>query len=143
MPTMWLWPNVDAGSDDVSRGIRSFRERLKVNNIHFFKNFAPEDYVAIMNNAAIIVGNSSSGIREAAFLGVPCVNIGTRQGGRERGKNVMDAPYDRKAIRAAIDAQLKVKRYTPDLRFGDGTAGKKMADVLATVNPRVQKRLAY
>ncbi len=142
-PTLWLWPNVDAGSDDVSKGIRSFRETRQAQNVHFFKNFSPEDYVAIMSNSLCIVGNSSSGIREAAFLGVPCVNVGTRQSGRERGKNVMDVAYDRQEIKNAIQAQLAVKRYAPDHRFGDGTAGKKMADVLAVVKPSVQKRLSY
>ena len=90
MQVIWLWPNVDAGSDDISKGLRIFRERANPGYIHFFRNFAAEDYACLINNAACLVGNSSSGIREGAFLGVPCVNIGSapaRAGtGRERDR---------------------------------------------------------
>jgi UDP-hydrolysing UDP-N-acetyl-D-glucosamine 2-epimerase len=90
MQTVWLWPNVDAGSDDISKGLRMFRERNRDAPIHFFRNFAVEDYARLIGNAACLVGNSSSGIREGAYLGVPTVNIGSRQQRRERGGNVID-----------------------------------------------------
>lgn len=143
IPTLWLWPNVDAGSDEVSRGIRSFREFHDPQHIHFFKNFTPEDYVKLLANCRCIVGNSSSGIREGTLLGTPCVNIGSRQTGRERGANVMDRGYSRHAIREAIETQLNNGRYAPDYRFGDGTAGRKIAEILVTVQPRIQKHLTY
>ena len=65
MQIVWLWPNVDAGSDDISKGIRMFRDREEARNMHFYKNFTPEDYVLLLANASCIVGNSSSGLREA------------------------------------------------------------------------------
>ena len=79
MQVVWLWPNVDAGSDQISKGIRTFRELNPTPNMHFFRNFSPEDYVKLLSDARCIVGNSSSGLREGAFLGTPCVNIGARQ----------------------------------------------------------------
>ena len=98
MPTVMLWPNVDAGSEDVSRGMRKFRERYKPEYIRFYKNFPVETFLRLMRSAACLVGNSSASIREGAFIGTPAVNIGSRQDGRERGPNVIDVGYDRAAI---------------------------------------------
>src|SRR3989339_372238 len=93
MQAIWLWPNVDAGSDDIAKGLRIFREKFNHPFIRYYRNFPPEEYLALLKNAKCIAGNSSSGIREGAYLGVPCVNIGTRQNGREMGKNVICAGY--------------------------------------------------
>ncbi|MCC7546830.1 MAG: UDP-N-acetylglucosamine 2-epimerase (hydrolyzing) [Burkholderiales bacterium] len=139
----WLWPNVDAGSDDVAKGLRVFRERHRPDYMHFYRNFSPEDYARLINNAHCLVGNSSSGLREGAFLGVPCVNIGSRQRGRERASNVVDAPHDARAIEAAILRQLDHGRYPRSLMFGDGSAGARIADVLAEVPLSIEKRLNY
>ena len=94
MQTVWLWPNIDAGSDDISKGIRIFREQNKAVPIRFYKNFSPEDYTKLLANTACIVGNSSSAIREGSYLGTPAVNIGTRQSFRECGENVIHADYE-------------------------------------------------
>ena len=143
MQAAWLWPNVDAGSDDVSKGLRVFREHNNPDYLHFYRNFSPEDYVRLLKSCAVLVGNSSSGLREGAFMGVPVVNIGTRQQGRERAENVTDVGYDAGAIEAAIRKQLKHGPYTPSKLFGDGTAGKQIADILATAEFRIQKMLSY
>jgi UDP-hydrolysing UDP-N-acetyl-D-glucosamine 2-epimerase len=143
MPALWLWPNMDAGTDDISKVIRSFREKYEPKHIHFFKNFAFEDYARLLNNSACLVGNSSSGIRESAFLGVPAVNIGTRQNFRERGTNVIDVSYDRNEIRQAIDRQVAHGKYPADHLYGDGNSGKKIAEVLAQCNIGVQKKMTY
>jgi UDP-hydrolysing UDP-N-acetyl-D-glucosamine 2-epimerase len=143
MQAVWLWPNIDAGSDDVSKGLRVAREHGRARNIHFYRNFAPEDYARLIDNAACLVGNSSSALREGTFLGVPAVNIGTRQRGREHGENVVHVPYDGGAIAAAVRKQIDHGRYSRDLMFGDGTAGVKIADVLAQAHFRIQKRIAY
>lgn len=139
----WLWPNVDAGSDDISKGLRVYRERNNPDWLHFYRHFGAEDYARLINNAVCLVGNSSSGLREGAFLGVPAVNIGTRQQGREHGENVIHVGYDMDEIRGAIERQTAHGRYDSAHIFGDGTAGQQIADVLATVTPRIQKRLAY
>src|SRR5262249_4469043 len=104
-PALWFWPNVDAGSDGTSRGIRAFRETHRPEQFHFFKNMAPADFLRVIANSACLVGNSSAGIRECSFLGVPVVNIGSRQNGRDRGANVVDVDYDRAAILTAIEEQ--------------------------------------
>lgn len=140
---VWLWPNVDAGSDDIAKGLRTFREQRAPKNIHFFRNFSPDDYARLLNNATCITGNSSSGIREAAFLGIPCVNIGTRQRNRERAANVVDVPYAAEEIEKAIVFQLRKTRYPSSLLFGDGTAGARMSDILSSCQLSVEKQLNY
>ena len=140
---VWLWPNVDAGSDDVSKGLRMFREKEHPANIHFYRNFSPEDYVRLISNCDCLIGNSSSAIREGAFLGVPAVNVGTRQGGREHAENVINVGYDATEIATAIRRQLAHGKYPHSPMFGDGTAGKQMADILAKAEFKIQKRLAY
>jgi UDP-hydrolysing UDP-N-acetyl-D-glucosamine 2-epimerase len=143
MQTVWLWPNVDAGSDEVSKGLRMFRERQRPDYIHFFRNFAPEDYARVIYNSACLVGNSSSGLREGSFLGVPAVNIGTRQTGRENGENVVHVDYEAKEIEKAIQSQMEHGRYYRSTLFGDGHAGERIARVLSEANIRIQKRLYY
>jgi UDP-hydrolysing UDP-N-acetyl-D-glucosamine 2-epimerase len=143
LPTLWFWPNVDAGSDGTSTGIRAFRELERPANIHFFKNMVPTDFLRLIFNARCLVGNSSVGIRESSFLGVPTVNAGSRQAGRERGGNVIDVGYDRAEITRAVHQQLAHGRYERDLTYGEGTAGTRIADLLAEVPLKVEKRLAF
>ncbi len=143
LPALWFWPNPDAGSDGTSKAIRWFREHESPSNIHFFRNFPPEPFLGLLSRCSCIVGNSSAAIRECAFLGVPAVNIGTRQEGRERGRNVLDAPHDRRAILEAARLQLAHGPYPPDPVYGDGSAGKRIADLLASLPLTIEKRLAY
>lgn len=143
MPTLWFWPNVDAGADGTSTGIRSFREKNKAEHIHFFKNMQPEDFLKILKNSSCLIGNSSVGIRECAYLGVPVVNIGSRQNRRERGNNVMDCSYDKGEITRRIEAQLVHGHYEPDHLYGDSRAGEKIADLLASVSLRYHKTITY
>ena len=140
LPTMWFWPNVDAGSDRTSKAIRSFREITEPKNIHFFKNMEPREFLLLINRAAVLVGNSSVGVREAGYLGVPVVNIGSRQSGRERARNVVDCGYGVDEIRSAIDQQLRHGRYEADHLYGDGTAGQRIAELLATSKLSSNKR---
>jgi UDP-hydrolysing UDP-N-acetyl-D-glucosamine 2-epimerase len=143
MPTIMLWPNVDAGSEDISRGMRKFREHHSHDYIRFYKNFPVETYVRLMIRCACIVGNSSSAIREGAFLGVPAVNIGSRQMGRERGRNVIDVECDREQILDAVQKHLQNGHHPSEPIYGDGHAGERIADILSTCELRVQKRLNY
>lgn len=143
LPTYWFWPNADAGADHASRAIRRFREQRDIPNIRFLKNMPPEEFLRTLMRARCIVGNSSTGIREAAFLGIPAVNIGGRQQGRERGPNVIDVGYDRKAIVEATSVQLAHGPYESDHIYGDGTAGPKIAECLAEAELTVEKRITY
>jgi len=143
MQTVWLWPNVDAGSDHIAKGLREFREERDASKLHFFRNFAVEDYARLIVNCACLVGNSSSALREGAFLGVPAVNIGTRQTGRECGENVLHVGHDAAEIHEAIQTQIAHGPHPRNTMFGDGCAGARIAEVLATVDIQVQKSLAY
>jgi UDP-hydrolysing UDP-N-acetyl-D-glucosamine 2-epimerase len=143
MPTIMLWPNADAGSEDVSRGMRKFRETHKPEYIRFYKNFPIETYVRLMLSCGCAIGNSSAPLREGAFVGVPTVNIGTRQQGRDRADNVVDAGYDRREIVAAVKQQLAHGRYASNHLYGDGGAGARIAKILVDAPLRVQKRLSY
>lgn len=129
-----MWPNVDAGSDDVSKGIRHFREFNMQEPIYYYKNFSPEDYARVLNNSVCCVGNSSSFIREAAYLGVPSVIVGDRQQGREHGANVVFARHEEAHIAAQIRAQIAHGRYESDRIFGVGDAGLRIAAKLATLD---------
>ena len=143
LPALVFWPNVDAGSDGTSNGIRSFREQEKLAQFHFFKNMAPTDFLKLIFNSRGLIGNSSVGIRESSFLGVPVVNIGTRQSGRERGRNVLDVAYDRGEITRAIRHHMGNGSYPRDSIYGDGNAGNKIAELLAKVVLKIEKQLTY
>jgi UDP-hydrolysing UDP-N-acetyl-D-glucosamine 2-epimerase len=143
LPAIVLWPNADAGSDDIARGIRKWRERKLDQNMHFFKNLPIETYVRLMRKTACLVGNSSSGIREGAFIGTPVVNIGTRQNGRDRGSNVVDARYAKDEIKTAIARQVSHGRYAMEPIYGDGRAGQRIAEILSTEVVDVQKCITY
>jgi UDP-hydrolysing UDP-N-acetyl-D-glucosamine 2-epimerase len=143
LPVLWFWPNVDAGSDGTSKGIRVFREREKPDNLHLFRNMSPEDFLRLLVHSTAIVGNSSVAIRECSFLGVPAVNVGTRQQGRERGANVIDVEHDRTAIAGAIREHVGRGRPKADHLYGDGDAGRRIADCLATAPLTIEKRLTY
>jgi len=144
IPTFWFWPNVDAGADGTSNGIRSYREQHQPENIHFFKNMIPEDFLRLLINSQCLIGNSSVGIRECAFLGVPVVNIGTRQYGRARGENVLDVNYTSEAIKNGINNRLEsAKSIQQSAMYGDGNSGEKIADILAEIKLRFHKTISY
>ena len=143
LPVLWFWPNVDAGSDSTSKGIRQFRESGEADNFHFFKHMDSRDFLKLLVNSRGIVGNSSAGIRECAFLGVPAVNIGSRQLGRDRGSNVIDVAHDRWQIRWAIETQLQRPRPESNGLYGDGFAGQKIADILAGASLSIAKTLQF
>lgn len=142
-PTFWFWPNVDAGSDRISKGIRHFRETHDATYFYFFKNIAPEDFLRLITGARCLIGNSSVGIRESSYLGVPVVNIGNRQAHRDRGENVVDVAYDREAIRKGVQTQLSNGPYPQSTLYGDGNAGERIAKLLPEVPLTIEKRITY
>ena len=143
VPTLWFWPNVDAGADGTSRGIRSFREYYDMSHVHFFKNMEPHDFLKVLKNSQCLLGNSSVGIRECSFLGIPVINIGTRQAGRQRGANVIDVPYDRDKIKKAFVRQSEHGHYESDQTYGDGKAAGRIADLLAKTTLSFTKKIQY
>jgi UDP-hydrolysing UDP-N-acetyl-D-glucosamine 2-epimerase len=143
LPAVVLWPNADAGSEDIARGMRKFREHGDDRTMHFFKNLPTSDYIQLMDRTACLVGNSSSAIREGSFIGTPAVNLGDRQVGRQRGPNVIDAPHLHGDIADAIRAQLAHGKYDRAPIYGDGRAGDRIADVLSSTEISIKKRMTY
>ncbi len=143
LPAIWLWPNMDAGSDAIAKHVRHFHETTGHGKFHFFRNMPVDEFARLMKNCACMVGNSSAALREGAYLGTPVVNIGSRQASRERGENVLDAEHQSTAIETAITRQVDHGPYPEDQIFGDGQAGRRIADLLATAQVTVQKRLTF
>lgn len=139
-----LWPNADAGSESLSTGIRVFREQNPDCKFRYIKNLPVASYVHLMKRACCLVGNSSSGIREGAYIGTPVVNIGSRQQNRQRGSNVVDCEYDTEEILRCIEQQsTKFGTLQSEPIYGSGTSGVEIAKILASANLDHQKLITY
>jgi UDP-hydrolysing UDP-N-acetyl-D-glucosamine 2-epimerase len=137
-----LLPNPDAGGDKMEKKILEFgRDRQ---DVLIFKHFPPDIFVDLMKKARVMVGNSSAGIREAGYFGLPVVNIGTRQAGRERTTNIIDVGNEKDEIIRAIETQLTHGPYSKETLYGTGGSAEKIADLLASVDfTKIQKQLTY
>ena len=143
MPTLLLWPNIDAGADHISKAVRLFRNQVQPVWLRTMTNLVPENYLKVLANAACAIGNSSSFVRDASYFGTPVVLVGSRQEGRERDIHVMPVSPAVSEIAAAIRAQLANGRYAPSTLYGDGHVSEQVADALVALQPYVQKRLSY
>lgn len=143
MQSIILWPNSDAGSSEISKYYRMLREKENNLPFHFVKNLPIDVYVNLMNLTSCLVGNSSSGIREGAFIGTPVVNVGSRQNSRECGNNVINVEVDTDLIYNAINKQLVHGKYESNHIYGDGNTGIKIADILSDTSVNIQKLITY
>lgn len=143
MQSVLLWPNIDAGSDGVSQSIRRLREFDRDMPLHVYKNFEPEVYIPILGHAACAVGNSSSFVRDASFLGTPVVLVGSRQDGREWCASVERVEPDAADVIGAIERQMDHGPYPPSDLYGRPGVSAAIADKLLTLEPYTQKRLHY
>jgi len=143
LPTVMLWPNIDAGSDRISKAIRVFRDRVSPDWLRTITNLPPEDYLRLLAKASSAVGNSSSFVRDAGYLGTPVVLVGARQEGREVGEHVTPVLPIEDTIAQAISTQMSHGRYAPCTLYGDGYVADKIANALAALTPYKQKRLHY
>lgn len=137
---MFVVSNLDAGSDGIAAAIREYRDRDNRPDHAFYKNFSPEDFNRVLAHASAAIGNSSSFLREGAYFGTPGVLVGSRQTGRECGPNVIEVLPEEKKIKEAIKKQLRHGRYPSSTMFGDGNTGMCIAEVLARINPAIQKK---
>ena len=103
----------------------------------------PLDFLTLLYNSDGIIGNSSVAIRESSYLGVPAINIGTRQSDRERGVNVVDTAHDRFEIKKAILKHLNGNMGMHSNLYGDGNAGKMIANILSKVDLSFSKKINY
>lgn len=141
--TLLLWPNIDAGSDWVSKAIRVFRDRHDPDWLRVIINLPPEEYMRVLAGAACAVGNSSSFVRDASFFGTPVVLVGNRQEGRETDRHAIQVLPEAAKIERAIRTQFEHGPYPASELYGDGRVSSRIADGLANLQPYVQKRLHY
>lgn len=141
--TVFLWPNIDAGADHISKQLRIFREAHAPDWLRFITNLAPVAFQKVLKRCQVAIGNSSSFVRDSTFSGTPVVLVGERQQGREIGPNVITVPAKKDAITNAIRLQIAAGRYEKGDLYGTGIAGTKIADILSSVELFVQKRLDY
>ena len=140
IPTIWLWPNVDSGTDLISKELRRFKDMNSNSKIQFVRNFTPEEFISVLSNSLCIIGNSSSGIREASRTGTPSVVLGARQNGREFSDNVVYLPdFNLDTIITAIRKQIEHGKYSLSELYGDGFAGKRIAEILCTTDLKIEK----
>lgn len=141
--TLLLWPNIDAGSDHISKAIRVFRDRATSSWMRTLTNLTPDDYLRVLAGAACAVGNSSSFVRDAGFFGTPVVQVGSRQHGREAGPHVTWVEAQAAAVADGVRRQLAHGRYEPCTIYGDGHVSDRLARALLTIEPYRQKRLTF
>ncbi len=142
-PTALLWPNIDAGSNHVSKAIRRFRDQHKPDWLRMLINFSPEEYLKVLANASCAIGNSSSFVRDASYFGTPVVLVGNRQEGRETDQHVVRVEPIAEQIVAATRRQLAHGRFPPSTLYGDGQVSQCIAEALANLSPYTQKQLHY
>lgn len=146
--TVVIYPNADAGGRKIIEIIEQYRNYAF---IRIFKNLRHVDYLSLMKYADVMVGNSSSGIIEAPSFGLPVVNLGTRQIGRQRGQNVIDVDYDKDEIIKAIkiglyDEKFRNKAGKGVNPYGNGQAGIKVVKILECIEitrELLQKKIFY
>lgn len=143
MQTIWLWPNIDAGADHVSKVLRVYRDEYRPNWLRLMKNFSPEVYASLLARASVAVGNSSSFVRDSGFYGTPIVLVGDRQKGREYSENVHPVPVDAEAIYNAVQSHLIHGRFEPSTLYGDGQVSPRISRILSEVPLYVQKTIDY
>lgn len=144
MPTVLIYPNIDAGSKQMTSTLRRMATMMELSRIDMFKHVSVQDFLPLLKYASCIVGNSSSGIREACYFGTPCVNIGSRQSHRTRGSNVRDVDHDVERIVLAIQAQVQHGAYPVEEIYGDGHAAEKIVQLIAEGPlPSIQKTISY
>jgi UDP-hydrolysing UDP-N-acetyl-D-glucosamine 2-epimerase len=143
MPTLMLWPNIDAGADHISKAIRVARDNTKSKWLRTVTNLPPEDYLRVLAGATAAIGNSSSFVRDASYFGTPVVLVGRRQEGREADVHVSACEPTREAVYSTLRAQLDHGRYSPSTLYGSGEVSSAIANAIARMSPYLQKRLHY
>ena len=142
-PTLWIWPNIDAGGDHISKAIRVYREHNDAGWLHLVKNLEPETYQKCLKKTVCAVGNSSSFIRDSTFSGTPVVLVGERQVGREHGDNLKATPIEKNSIIATIKEQLSHGPYDSCDLYGDGFSSEQIVKHLKNIELYTQKKLQY
>ena len=143
------YPNSDAGNYAIIEAYQEYEKKHK--QLFVFKNLDRLNYINILRNASCLIGNSSSGIIEAPSLGLPVVNIGSRQRGRIHAENVTFVDNDKNQIKTAIIKSLTDNTYIDSVKtiknpYGDGNSSSKIVEVLRTIelnDKLIYKNITY
>jgi UDP-hydrolysing UDP-N-acetyl-D-glucosamine 2-epimerase len=140
LPAFWFWPNFDAGAEEgISKEMRIFNDKVKDHRIRFMRYVPPQQYLSLLKASKCLVGNSSAGIKECSYLGIPVVNVGSRQNGRLRSENVLDVRENKESLKQAIRKQVKKGRYKPSAIYLGKHTSKRIAEKIATADLYIQK----
>jgi UDP-N-acetylglucosamine 2-epimerase len=135
----WFWPNPDHGSGTIAKYVRQLREDASTRRARFIINLSPEKFLTLAKSTQVMVGNSSFGIREASFMAIKTLNLGSRQNGRQRAENVIDL-----SVGDNLFERFKVivghERPTASGLYGDGFAGKRAAEIISSWSPTLKSR---
>jgi GDP/UDP-N,N'-diacetylbacillosamine 2-epimerase (hydrolysing) len=149
LPSVFTYPNQDAGHQAIIDRLHDYAERHP--QLRVRPSLGHRLYAGTLAAASAVVGNSSSGLIETTLFGVPTVNVGDRQKGRERAENVIDVPCERQAIRDALDRcigddHFRARAKACSKPYGDGRAGERIADVIAGLSTNqslLRKQMTY
>lgn len=136
---LWLWPNSDFGNSTIAAQIRRSRENGFLTRCRMVINVPPTDFVELANRALVLVGNSSFGIRESSYLGLPVLNIGLRQANRIRANNVKDVFKPEELNPSVLPNNFF--RYPSSALYGEGDAGRRGAEIIKLWVPTLKQRL--
>ena len=137
-PVWFCFPNADHRHQQLIQSARSFSSAR--HHSHIFVNLNPHTYFSLLGHAQVLLGNSSSGIMEAASFDLPCVNVGRRQQGRLKAPNVIDCPAEKDAILIAVKKAMsagfrhRIKGLVNP--YGDGTASERIAEIVQNLPDR-------
>jgi UDP-hydrolysing UDP-N-acetyl-D-glucosamine 2-epimerase len=142
MPTIWIWPNPDAGTGEMADRLRHFRENAghTADKMRFITDLPVNEFIALLKASTCLIGNSSAGIKECSYLGTPVVNIGARQQGRLHAANVEHAADESSAILDAVQRQIAHGRHASSNVYYRPAASQTIVDLLASLDLYTQKR---
>ena len=140
LQVLWFWPNADLGAEDIAHELRKWNDTVEGHRIRFLRYLPPRLFLPLLASARCLIGNSSAGVKECSVLGIPAIDIGTRQSGRLKSTNVVVAEPTPRALAAAIKKQLAVGRYRPTTLYAKPHTAKRVARIAATTPLRLAKR---
>jgi len=140
LQTLWFWPNTDAGSEQISHKLRQFKDSVKNHKIRFLRYLPPNEFLSLLSETKCLIGNSSAGIKECSYLGIPVVDIGNRQNGRLKPQNVLSSGNGKEELSDTIKRQLEHGKYKIDKTYYVDNTSKKISDIVATCELVKQKK---
>ena len=145
-PVIAIGPNSDAGSREIRQNLLQYSKKY---DIKLYDNFPRNDFLGLLDNAGLLIGNSSAGIIEASYFTIPVVDIGIRQNGRDKGKNIISTDEKIINISKAINRAFKMKtpkQISKVKIYGNGKSSKKIVNILEKIKLNeklIQKQITY